>query len=483
MTPSTHLPKLSQIPEARVKAARAAAAEIAASMGLQGALEPYLSQRAGPDPLDARPVLHLEDISAIPFLDGVPGVELYQHRARVRAGDGDLLAAVCDPVEGYEEYCEGLGLGRTNFVPAQATADPLEVAKACLRGEAFARLVRHANASGGLVIHPYMANAAVWDLAAAIRHEAASEVTVIGPPPPVMWIANDKAAFSRVVAAAVGEARLVATEITNRAEVAAHHLGDFAGRFPTVGLKRARCASAMGNRVLNGQAVLSKGAGGWRAEVDDFLAETKWDGEEELLVVEWLEGARSPSTQLWIPPAGMGDPVVEGVYEQILESDRGVFVGSRPSNLGLEIDEALSVPSLLVGVALQSLGYVGRCSFDLLLAETEGGVDMRFTECNGRWGGTSTPMYLVDRLLRGPRPHYRAQDFVHEGLVGARFVDVLDRLEGHLFDPSTGQGRYVLYNVGPLAGSGKLDVIALGDSPAHADALMLEGLPRALGLS
>ena len=35
-------------------------------------------------PLDGEeaPTLHLDDVSGIPFLDGVPGMEEYQHRAR-----------------------------------------------------------------------------------------------------------------------------------------------------------------------------------------------------------------------------------------------------------------------------------------------------------------------------------------------------------------------------------------------------------------
>ncbi|MCA9549302.1 MAG: hypothetical protein KC933_04655 [Myxococcales bacterium] len=479
MTSRAHLPKLSSLPKARAQAARRAADALAATLDL----EPYRLQRTMPRPNDARPVLHLEDLSVIPFLDGVPGVELYQHRARVRAADGDLYAAVSAPVEGYDAYCERIGLGHAHFVAAAATGSPLEVAKACAHGAAFAELARHARASGGLVVHPYMANAAVWALAAALHDETGEDVTVIGPPPPVMWIANDKAAFCRLVADVLGEASLVRTEIATTAAQAAEHLGEVAGCCDTVGLKRARCASAMGNRVLDSQEVLRRGPDGWRAEVEDFLTETKWDGEEELLVVEWLRGARSPSTQLWIPPEGMGDPVIDGVYEQLLEHDHGVFFGSRPSRLGPAIDEALAVPSLLVAVALQRLGYVGRCSFDLLLADQEGGPDVRFSECNGRWGGTSTPMHLVDRLVQGPRPHYRAQDFVHPGLLGARFNDVLATLGEQLYDPVTGKGTFILYNVGPLAASGKLDVIALGASPEHADELMEEALPKALGLT
>ena len=80
-------------------------------------------------------------------------------------------------------------------------------------------------------------------------------------------------------------------------------------------------------------------------------------------------------------------------------------------------------PSLMVATALQTLGYVGRCSFDFIIVPGEqGGLRAKFTECNGRWGGTSTPMHLIDRLLPGKRPPYWAQDFMHHGLAGVSFL-------------------------------------------------------------
>ena len=130
------------------------------------------------------------------------------------------------------------------------------------------------------------------------------------------------------------------------------------------------------------------------------------------------------------------------------------------------------------------MGYVGRCSFDFILVyDDDGKIAARFTECNGRWGGTSTPMHIVDRLVKGPRPHYRAQDFIRQELVGVDFVEVQARIGPSLFNPKTQTGRFILYNVGPLKGSGKLDVIALADSPEHADEALEQTFPALLGVS
>jgi hypothetical protein len=118
---------------------------------------------------------------------------------------------------------------------------------------------------------------------------------------------------------------------------------------------------------------------------------------------------------------------------------------------------------------VQSLGYVGCCSFDaLILGDCQGDFDVRFTECNGRWGGTSTPMFLVDRVCGAPRPAYVARDHIDPHLAGTSFPALLSRVGEHLYEPGARTGRYIFYNAGPLEDKGKLDVIALGVSPDDA---------------
>jgi hypothetical protein len=211
---------------------------------------------------------------------------------------------------------------------------------------------------------------------------------------------------------------------------------------------------------------------------------TAWQGDEDLIACAWLDATASPSTQLWIPPSGQGTPRVDGIYEQLLEGEACVFLGSRPSTLSAAVNGALTQASLALAEALQALGYVGRCSFDFVVVDSgDGPATVHFTECNGRWGGTSTPMALVDRLLPGPRPTYRAQDVLFDALVGRPLPSICDALGDALYRPSQGTGRYILYNVGPLAASGKLDVVALGATPQAADDALMKQFPEYLGIS
>lgn len=428
---------------------------------------------------DPRPTLQLDDVSAIPFLVDIAGVELYQHRARVRAGTGDIFAAVTPVVDGYEDYCrDRLRFGEPEFINAEPAGNQLQVARAVGAGDAYRRILERARADG-IVVHPYMANEDVWELANKLARDAGN-VTVIGPPAPVTWIANDKQLFSEVVEATLGLDWLVETVTSRTAQDMAAALRDLADRHEEVGLKRTRCASAMGNEVFHAATVLAQSHADTAAAVSAFLARTEWPGDEDVLAVGWEQTDLSPSTQLWIPPVGLGPPRLDGVYEQILEGPEKVFVGSRPSTLGPELDKRIGDGAVAVAESLQYLGYTGRCSFDHLVVDDR----VLFTECNGRWGGTSTPMSMVDRLLDTvPRPAYRAQDFVSDKLIGVPFAEVLAAAEAELFDPVSKRGRYVFYNVGPLEHSGKLDVIAFGWSGQdEAEEALLETLPGLLGV-
>lgn len=117
-----------------------------------------------------------------------------------------------------------------------------------------------------------------------------------------------------------------------------------------------------------------------------------------------------------------------------------------------------------------------------MLGDPEADFTLRFTECNGRWGGTSTPMHLVDQVVPGPRPPYRAQDIAQPQLVGLSFEDLAATLGNYLFDRRTQSGRYLLYNVGPLERLGKLAVIALAGTQAEADEAVQHDFPLLLAV-
>ena len=459
--------------------ARQAGRSLAHDMDLALQIEPFHSRcwQAGTAP---HPTLHLDDVSGIPFVSDVAGVEEYQHRGRLRAGDHDVYVTVTREPEGYEAYCRNtLAMGAPEHLVADPVGPPIRVARACMRGRTYARLVELARDCGGLAIHPYMGIEDVWELASRVAVDGDGDVRVLGPPPPVTWVANDKAVFDELVTRVLGRQALVETRVARDPSTISTDLSAMARRHGKVGLKRTRCASAMGNAVFTSNEVYRPSSA--RRVVEDFLERTEWPRGEEVLIVAWLETDVSPSTQIWIPPRGAGEPRLDGIYEQILSGEERVFVGSRPSSQPRDVNGALARDAIQVAAALQEIGYVGRCSFDhLLTGNPHGDFDVVFTECNGRWGGTSTPMSLLDRLLPGPRPPYRAQDVVYPRLVGAGLHDLLGLVGEAAFDPGTGHGRFIFYNLGPLDQHGKFDVISIGSDQEDAERGLLEILPEIL---
>jgi len=471
--------------EESARAAARAAAALSEALDLEARLAPFAESRwsgSGPQ----APVLRLDDFSGIPFLVDITGVEEYQHRARLRANPEDLYAAVTPATPGYEPYCqEKLNLAPVDFVQAAPVESGLALARACSEGAARTRILQRLEADGSMTIDPFMGIDEVWELARSLAQSAGAPVSVVAPPPPVTWIANDKHLFSQLVESVLGPEWLVETRIGRSPEALARELLSLAERHAQVGLKRLRCASAMGNKVFAAAEIQGRSVDDVAANVSRFLDRTEWQGDEDVQVVAWEQVDDSPSTQLWIPPAELGAPRLDGVFEQLLEGEHKVFVGSRPSTLPPAVNTAAGEGSIAIALALQSLGYVGRCSFDfVLVGDPDGEFQLHFTECNGRWGGTSIPMTFLDRLLAGrQRPPYRAQDFVHPGLVGASFSDLVEQVGSEAYDAQIGTGRFIFYNTGPLEGFGKLDVIAMGETQRQAEAALEEDLPRILGLS
>lgn len=428
------------------------------------------------------PVLSLDDYSEIPFVEAVVGAPWYQYRARLRCGDDDWYAVAKPPIEGYEDYNRRfLGLGRARVLHLEPSGSRLAIARLLRKDPAtLGRIAAVAAGAGGLLIHPYMAIEAVWELAEAVARGAGVPARVLGPLPRVTRLANDKVRFSAIVERLLGSDALTRTATSADPDIVTEHLRELAGRWDAVALKMPSCASGMGNRIFDGGTLRGRPKRTVRAHVDRFLEEKEWDGTEELLVVEWhTDVLESPSTQCWIPPLGGGEPVVEEVYEQFLVGEERMFEGAMLSALPASIRHDFMVKSWLLCRVLQRLGYAGRCSFDgLVVGRSLREARVKLVECNGRWGGTSTPMHLMTRVFGDFRAvPYKAQDYVDERLRGLEFQDLLDIFGDSLYDRRTGKGRVLLYNVGGVTEHGKFDLVVTGRRHAEVQRFIDRRVP------
>ena len=208
----------------------------------------------------------------------------------------------------------------------------------------------------------------------------------------------------------------------------------------------------------------------------------RWPRCGRVLIDVWEENVIStPSVQTWIPPVMDGQPIIEGLFDQLVCGRRGAFQGTRPLRLPDTIEQKVIDASFLLAVLFQRLGYVGRCSFDLILVGPS--IDagrIEFVECNARWGGTSIPMTLMNRLQIAPGKTYGTRLVTVPGLNHLQFRTVLDRLEPDLFDARIGSGTCILTNPARITVQSAIEVIAIGNSPRDVEQLLSRDIPLRL---
>jgi hypothetical protein len=443
-----------------------------------GRFRPLLSDR-----LEDAPTLHLDDMSAIALLDRFYDIRFLGDRARVRAGDGDCLVSCASRADGYEEYCGRLGLGSVTVLRPESSRD-LGVAAACWKERLVRSKLQEAMRHDGLrYVHPHMGTDLVWAVAWLLHRSTRRPLHVIAPPPVLSRRVNHKLWFTDVVGRLFGDDAIPHTEWASDHATLATIVRRLSGSSRRIVVKVPDSAGGAGNLVLESDVFRHLSLTAIQDSLEAGLNDLKWFGQSRLLVGCWeTDVLHTPSVQLWIPPMALGPPVVEGVFEQILEGPQGFFVGNLPASLPDEITVELADRAWLIGKLFQRLGYVGRCSFDLILVgEDLDACRVEFVECNGRWGGTSLPMTLMNRLFGDwqTRP-YAFRECSAPGLERIGFPELIDHFRDEMFDPATGQGRWIFLNPSSLPTPHGIDVIALCESWEGAAEAVSREMPARL---
>ena len=275
--------------------------------------------------------LHLDDLSEITYLDGGHEFHFMQDRARLRAGDGDVVASLSPEVAGYEEYCQHqLGLGVPQWLCPAPGKDPLRIAHACWTDRHARRTLLHLLRTDALhYLHPHMGTFGVWELGVLLHDRSRRPLKVIAPPPALAKLVNNKIAFAQIVSRLFGQGFVPTTVSAWNMATLCQQVSSLAMSARMIGLKRPD--SAGGDAI----AVFSAGPmrGGSLHEIHDLLSNLvdglQWNRNSELLIGCWeTDVLCSPSAQLWIPTEADGLPIVEGVYTQFLNRDTSVFAGT-----------------------------------------------------------------------------------------------------------------------------------------------------------
>jgi hypothetical protein len=421
------------------------------------------------------PALVFEDHGEIPLFTAAAPSAL-EYRSLLLAEDGDVFALGGQRVPDFEAYArDELRLGDVTVLPRPAGTtgplpDALRTDPACL-----SRLVRLARQRGSLTVIPFLSTAGAWRLAEAVTEEAGVDVFVLAPPPALAARVNDKSWFSRRVAEILGPDAIPETGWAADAFELTAALSILAKRHRRLVVKMPDSAGGVGNVVLDSAVVESLDHDRLLAHVWEQTGRAGRGWSFPLLVGAWDDPViDSPSVQLWVPQKGDGLPVVEGVFSQVLKGARGAFVGAAPSWLPAGWQQRLADEAVRLALLFQELGYVGRCSFDAVLAGS--GLEsaaVHWVDANGRWGGVSIAMTVANRLVGDwqRRPFVIVQRSRLQ-MPARTLPAVLDDIGSKLFQLSDGRtGTVVLAPCRLVEGSGMNLMVLAGDvASAEADA-------------
>jgi hypothetical protein len=368
--------------------------------------------------------------------------QTYEYRLSLLARQGDCAVFGGEPHHDFERYrSQQIGLGPVVSINVcRFPSNPLlPLAERCLLdGAAFSQIAERTKRAGGLTIVPHIGMGSVWRLAAAIAGATGLDVCVASPPPRLTRRVNDKLWFARLAAEVLGETALPPTYAAHGPAVLAHRIRSLARSAERVVVKVPDSAGSAGNVCLAAREVAGASLPDIKNRILRILHAAGWHDTYPLLVGVWEAPVlSSPSVQLWIPAITGGPPIIEGLFEQILEGEEGLFVGSVPAELPERWQRQLAEDAMRIASALQFLGYFGRCGLDtLLVGQTLDSAVLHWIECNGRWGGVSIPMTIVNRLTgAGAKVKFVVVQRVGESLPPQPFADALQALDGILFRP------------------------------------------------
>lgn len=420
------------------------------------------------------PLLAIEDHSGIQLAARIAR-DVYAYRILLLAGDGDLVVTGRFRSTPFEAYCrETLHLGAPEVLPASGNGYRSGLARAAAHDPVILdRAVVLARSAGRLAILPYMATGWVWRLAQEIAGRAQVPVAVAGPPPWLTRAVNDKLWFARRVSDLLGPSALPESFAAHGMAALVAFLQRLMRRHEAVAVKMTSAASSVGNLILDSRDLRSLDGRKIKDQLLQRFQEENWIVEYPLQATAWeAPPVCSPSVQLWIPEAESGPPVIEAIFDQVLMGRGYRFVGAAPTDLPETWQQRLGEEAMQLALLFQTLGYFGRCSFDaILVGAALDEAELHWVECNGRWGGVSIPMSIMNRLFGDwKRRPFVTVSQAFNGPPGLSVPRFLEAFRGELLRPGDRDVGAVLLAPATLESGQGIDLLVCDHTVEAAQA-------------
>jgi hypothetical protein len=361
------------------------------------------------------PAVLIGDTGEIPLMMGSDRHHLdYRFGWLARSGDLVLVGGVRDlEFEAYQRSILGEPGVEYLHLPTEAEGFRRAAPIVCLhQQDVFNSLLSFVRDHGAASLVAHITTGSIWALASRLGEAIGAPVHVAGPPPLLSRCVNDKLWFGSVASRLLGASTIPEKRHAHSFSALVHHIMDLVGTRDRLVVKVPDSAGSAGNIVVESESLRGIPHGVIFEELRQRLSVLGAPPPFPVAVEVWdCNVLSSPSIQIWIPRTP-DEPVVEAIYEQVLEEDDRQFVGAVETYLPEELDRELSEGGMQLALLFQALGYYGRCSFDTVVyGPNLADAKLHWIECNGRWGGVSIPMALLNRLLKDRRrpPHVIVQ--------------------------------------------------------------------------
>jgi hypothetical protein len=400
----------------------------------------------------------------------LPGYEHYDQRALILARPDDIVCVGGNIDRRYVHYLSSLGLGPKGDhiieIELEAGDDAgRTLASMLLRNAKWLRAIRELIPDRNrVVLNPYLASSAEFDLAAVLEDALGKPILVLGGNAEIVARANLKhlvhaKAHDLAIPMAPGEVVGLCT------------YSDSSSLDVTPLLKAIARYSTHTGRVIVRGTYGAAGSGTFIVEgpSEDIDRKLKTFVEQQVhhiyLVQVMLDIVTSPNVQMFVEP-DTGAIWCVGATDQLVDKNFSHKGNAYPSNAKTLADMICSARKLTCW--LQTEGFTGLAGFDFVeyVHPETGKLDHIFVEMNARVNGATYPVFLMERLnsLQSVRSMPLVEAFLSaKTTTKAASFSELQEMHGRLFfDPTTGRG-IIPYNTGRLA-NGMCDFMFPGSS-------------------
>lgn len=309
------------------------------------------------------------------------------------------------------------------------------------------------NNSDNQTIHPYLYNNSIKQIGDILISCSGKNINYESPPSLLKQKLKQKIYFKTLVKNILGDNKTPPFYIAENIEAFIKIIKQLESKKSMAMLKLPFKIGSQNNYKINIKN--SKKIINVIKKINDLIDNGTNYFKEPLLIEKFIESAKCfPTVQLFIK--GEGRIKLIRICNQIIDFNWRCIGSNYPVNLKYELKEKIIEDSLKLARYISTTGYKGNCNFDLIVKNNS----YYFLECNPRWGSTSYPSLLMQKLFPDNKNYYYAEELYSPELKNLSVALLLKKSDTYLYDKLNNDEGIIIYNISKLQLFGKMSYIS-----------------------